>query len=636
MAEFQKLFEPGRIGKVVARNRIVMAPMGTGFDHGGFVTDAMADFYARRARGGVGIVVTEAAAVHVSGHIPSLLDFYDDRFLEGMARMAAAIQANGALAFCQLNHPGRQTASRLTGHDIVAPSAIASRPAYETPEPASVETIRMIIDAYAAAAERAKRAGFDGVEFHGAHGYLICAFMSPAANKRDDEFGGDTVRRARFATEIVRESRKRCGPDFPITMRISGDDYLPDGLRVEETARIAQLLEQAGVDAISVSAGCYDTFERIVPPMWFPQACNATEAAAIRKALKVPVIVAGRINDPDIAESLLAGGTADFVAIGRGLLCDADFANKARDGRAGDIVRCVACNTCIDTMYSSQPIRCILNPELGREGLLDGKAERSKRVMVIGGGPGGMYAAARLARRGHSVVLYEREPELGGRIPLCATPEWKKGFELFTAQLRQQATASGVEVHTGEEATAGTVAREAPEAVILATGAEAVAPPVPGLENVKAVQAEDVLTGKAELGHRIFIVGAGSTGCEVALVLARRGHEVTVAEMRPRIGIELGVTARWTKLVELKRSARLLPGVTCEQALSNAMVVSKDGKSETIPFDTLVLATGLRPRNALLAALEMAVPEVYAIGDCVKARSIADAMYEAADAVARI
>lgn len=639
MGEFGKLFQPGRLGNIEVSNRIVMPAMGTGMAaRDGSVTDALINYYVRRAQGGAGIVVTEVTNVHRSGVVPTVLDGYDDRFSEGLAKLAAGIKDGGARAFCQLYHPGRQTASRVTGHDLVAPSSVPGRPANEVPKPATAEMVQELIESYAQAAERAARAGFDGVEFHGAHGYLICAFLSPATNRRDDEYGGDTVGRARLATEIVRRTRQLLGNDFPVIFRISAEDGLPGGIDLAEGIAIARLLEAAGVDAISVSAGCYDAFERTVQPMSMAQACNAPLAAAVRRAVRVPIIVAGRINGPEVAEAVLEEGSADFVAVGRGLLTDPDFPIKAKEGRADDIRRCVACNTCIDTLFAGKPIRCMLNPELGQEGHFEiGKASQTKRVVVVGGGPAGMQAAAILAQRGHKVELYEQEDELGGKLPLCAAPEWKRGFQRLTDYLVRQLARSGVEVKLGQKVTTEMIAEAAPDAVVLACGAEPLVPEVPGLEAGRAVLADDVLLGRVAVGQKVFIMGAGYTSCELALGLARRGHEVTIARRGARIGNDLGRTSRWTVLPELEQvGVRMLAGINYEAVVADGIIVSKDGEREKISADTLILATGYRPRRELVDALGQVVPEVHTIGDCVKARTLLEALHEGAQVAAAI
>ena len=639
MGEFGNVFRPGRIGRLEVENRIVMPAMGTGMAaRDGSVSDTMVNYYARRARGGAGIVVSEVTNVHPSGAMPTTPNGYDDRFSEGLARLAAAIKEGGARAFCQLYHPGRQTVSRVTGHDLVAPSAVAGRPGNEMPKPATAELVEELIEAYAQAAERVARAGFDGVEFHGAHGYLICAFLSPATNRRDDDYGGDTVRRARFATEIMRRARQRLGREFPIIFRISAEDGLPGGIDLAEGLAIARLLEEAGADAISVSAGCYDAFERTVPPMSAPQGCNAALAAAVRKAVLVPIIVAGRLNDPAAAEAVLADGAADFVAVGRGLLADPDFALKAREGRADEIRRCVGCNTCIDVLFKGKAIECILNPELGQEGRFEiAKAAQPKRVMVVGGGPAGMQAAAILAQRGHKVELYEQELTLGGKLPLCAAPDWKHGFQRLTDYLTRQVAKSGAQVKLGQAVTAELIAEAAPDAVVLACGAEPLVPEVAGLEPGRAVLAEDVLLERVAVGQRVFIIGANYTACELALMLARRGHEVTIARRGARIGRELGHSSRWTVLPELEqRGVRMLAGINYEAVTADGIVVSKDGARETIPADTLVLAAGYRPRRELVEALSQGGAEVHAIGDCVNARALLEALHEGAQVAATI
>src|SRR3990170_4905384 len=386
-----KLFEPIQVGTMEVPNRIVFPPCGTELaEQGGFAGDTLINYYARRAEGGAGMIVVEFSAVddqRFSSHRQVRIS--NDSYIPGLRRLAGAIKAHGSRAVIQLHHPGRQNYAVITGLQPIAPSAIPCPRVKEMPREMTVDEIRELIEKYAAAAARAREAGFDSVQLHGAHGYMICQFLSAFSNKRTDEYGGDTAGRARFATEIIRRCKEVAGADFPVMLRFSGGEHVPGGITPAESREIARLAIAAGSDAIDLSAGNYAMLEWTVQPQFWPRACLAPMAAAIKPAVSVPLIIAGRINDAPVAERILQEGKADMVSIGRGLIADPDLPRKALAG-SSRVHRCIACNTCMDRVLRMSAIRCLVNPEAGLEGQVEEPVAVGRKVLVVGGGPSGL------------------------------------------------------------------------------------------------------------------------------------------------------------------------------------------------------------------------------------------------------
>jgi 2,4-dienoyl-CoA reductase-like NADH-dependent reductase (Old Yellow Enzyme family)/thioredoxin reductase len=633
---FNRLFESGSIGTMPLRNRIVMPPMYTGLATGGYAVDQMVNYLSARAAGGAGLIIIELAIVEPGGQLyqnhPAL---WDDQYIPALARLADAIHKNGARVGIQIGHAGALALSQNTGKQPVSCSPITSAWG-EVPRELRIDEIKQMVETFVRAAVRAKKAGIDGVEIHCAHGYLLRQFLSPYSNKRTDEYGGDLKGRARLPLEIMRSARQELGSNYPLWFRINGKDFVKEGgFSLNECKKVSKWMTEAGSDAVSVSSGTYESpVSMIIQPMFVKRGCLLPLSSGVRKVVDVPVIVAGRINMPDIAEKALEDGKADFIAMGRELIADPDFPRKAREGRVDEIRRCLSCNECVDRIRATDPtyrVSCTVNAAVGKEQQYAiVRAADVKKIMVIGGGPAGMEAARTAALRGHRVTLYEKDGRLGGQVSYAAKGPSKHGLASFTRFLAGQLKKTGVTVRLNREVTAALVAKEKPDAVILAAGATPLIPPVTGLSRENTVSANDVLTGKAKTGNSVVVIGAGRVGLETAEFLARKGREVTVVEMLKHAVADMGYSFRMptinvlrklgVKIFTLARAERLTPGL---------LTIDKQGEKLELKADTVVIAAGSRANDALGQALGNRTP-LYCIGDCVKPRSILDAVSEGA------
>lgn len=487
------LFEPIRIRGVEIPNRIVMPAMTTRLAApDGTVTPELCAYYLARAEGGSGLITVEMGSPHPGGrHRAREVGLYDDRFVPGLRELTARLKAAGARVGIQIGHAGGYARRDVTGYPPAAPSAVP-RLVHEVdtrrvvPEALTREGIRDLVRSFADAAGRMKRAGFDLVELHGAHGYLIAQFLSPLDNRRTDEYGGTLPNRARFALEVVEACRQRVG-DFPLIFRFSADEYAPGGLTLDDTREVARWLAEAGVDALHVSAGCYRSVPSaavMIPPMNYPDGVFLHLAGAIKALVDVPVIAVGRLHAPELVRRVVAEGRADLVALGRQLIADPEWPRKVREGRADEIRPCVSCNTCVDTMRDGRRISCLVNPVAAREGAYRlVPASDPKRVLVAGGGPAGLEAARVAAERGHRVVLAERSDRLGGQLRLAARAPLFQNAETnpavllgFVEFLARGVARAGVEVRLGQAVTPEVVRALRPDVVVLATGASYRAP----------------------------------------------------------------------------------------------------------------------------------------------------------------
>ncbi|MBN1907897.1 MAG: FAD-dependent oxidoreductase, partial [Deltaproteobacteria bacterium] len=559
---------------------------------------------------------------------------YDDRFIKDISRAAAVIKNEGCIPAIQIHHAGRQVPSRVINRKPFAPSHLPCPSIKGEVEPLSIKGIEKIITQFGDAAERAKAAGFELIEIHGAHGYLINQFLSGFSNVREDEYGGTTERRSRFAREIIRELRKRVGPDFPLSFKISAQEFVPNGLTTEESIEILKLLIPEGLDVIQVSAGNDATPEWICQSMFMKQACLVESAAQIKSTIAIPVMVVGRINDPEIADEIIKEKKADLICIGRGLLADPELPKKAKAGRLEDIRKCIACNTCMQSIFRNGKIECLVNPTLGREKELILKTtDKPKKVLVVGGGPGGLNAAHIASKRGHFVDLYEKNNQLGGQLLFGIKPYFKKELSLLLEYLLIQIKKENVNCHLDHEITLEEIINLNPDVVIVATGSKPFMPPIQGIDSQIVLTVPEILNMAVALSvENIVILGGGSTGCEIALDLSHKGCNVTIVEQLPGIGTQIEAVTKKMIIKGLKenRVKILTEHTLLEITADRVYLADKNNNQFSIECDKLVVSAGNKPDNKLFNDLKNKGIEVYLLGDCIQARGAKEAIYEAA------
>lgn len=636
MSEFNNLLKPLKINSMAVENRIVMPPMATNFaDAKGGVTDANIAYFVERARGGVGYITIEHTGVKADGRaFLHMLMIHVDEHIPGFRRLTDAIHEAGGKVVIQINHAGRQTLKSVTGLPIVAPSPLPCPIRQEIPRELTVPEIKEIIQAFTQAAGRVKDAGADGVELHMAHGYLLNQFLSPAVNKRTDEYGGNPAARMRAPLEVLRAVRELVGPDFPIICRVSADEYLEDGLRLEDSQLIAKALEENGANAIHVSACHSASPVSLLPSYYNEEGAFVHLAEGIKKAVNIPVIAVGRIRTPELAERVIAEGKADLVSMGRALIVDPYLPRKVKEGRPEDIAPCISCNNCSLSLVQIGSLRCAVNPEVSREMYfsMSGKAENPKKVWIIGGGPAGMKAAQVASIKGHSVRLFEKENELGGRFRLAALPPKKAVLQEFTDYLIRQMDSLDIEVIKGAPFDPELIDQGKPDVIILASGACSTIPE--GCTGM--VSDEQVFTGEVKAGKKVLILGGGGIGSELADMLVGQGKEVTILEMREELGMDMHPAIQATLKQRLKdQGVKVLTSTKILSFNSDCVLTDApdDGRMDFSAYDTVVASLGAKPNLDLLDKIKSKIQQVHIIGDAKEPRQIMQALLEAEEIV---
>jgi 2,4-dienoyl-CoA reductase-like NADH-dependent reductase (Old Yellow Enzyme family)/thioredoxin reductase len=637
---YPSLFQPLEIGGLRLKNRLVVPPMGTGFAaEDGTVTDRLINYHEARARGGFALITMEVTAVDgIEGKGSAhQLSIFDDRFIPGFKRLVDRVHDAGAKVGVQLYHPGRVTLpAYIGGLQPVGPSSVPDPIWRQDTRELTVQDIARLVESFAQGARRAKEAGFDIVELHGAHGYLISQFMSGYANKRTDEYGGGFEGFIRFPVEIIRRVRQTVGPDFPVFFRISGDELVPMGRTVAESVEMAKRLVREGVNVIDVSIGVMESSAVTSAPPDMEQGFNAGMAAAFKKALPVPVITVGRINEPDIAEEIVSSGKADLIAIGRQSLTDPEWPNKITEGRKNDIVKCISCNEgCIEglVIWRRSMITCVQNLALGKEAeYASPRASRRKKVLIAGGGPAGLEAARTAALWRHKVILYEKDKALGGQVNIAVIPPKKDIYSEVTLSRVKAIKELGVEIHLGEELTPDIVKQIAPDVLIIATGSKPLVPKISGIGQSNVITATEALRGM-KAGNKVIVVGGGLVGCETADYLAQQGKEVTIVEMLRHTARDIGPAARYFLRRRMKeKGIKILTSTTVEEIVDGGVRVKTGEGSQLLgTVDTVVLATGAESVNELEPKVKGIVPEVYVIGDAARPGKIMAAVEQAAE-----
>jgi len=622
------LLKPIKINKMTVKNRMVMPAMGTLYgNEDNTVSGRLIKYIEARARGGVGLIILEYTAVAPGGRAAvSQLGIWDDRFIDGLREIANVAHRYDVKVGIQLHHAGRASAPEVCGSQPAGPSPVAGI-TREVPKELTGDEINEIVMAFSKAAGRAKAAGYDFVEIHGAHGYLISQFMTPYANKRTDDYGVNLDGFLRFPVEVAQAVREEVGPDFPVLFRISAEEHVEGGKTLKDSVYMAKRLAEAGVDALHVSSGLLESRKWIITPATVEPGLNVSAAEAVKAAVNIPVIVVGKIHTPGLAEEIIKSGKADMVALGRALLADPEFPNKVAAGRWDDICMCVHClQGC-----SIRPVTCIQNPELGREGKYELKqAATARNVLVIGGGPAGLEAARVALSRGHRVTLYDKEKSLGGLVGIASVPPYKSDLRGVIDFRISQVANFGVKVVLGKEVTIEDIKMMKPDAVVLATGGVPIKPNIPGIDGENVVFAWDVLKGSVNVGDNVLVVGGGGVGAETADYLATQGKKVTIIEMLEKIAAEMPSVSR-LDLLERLRPVTVMTSTRLLNIGAGEIIVESHGQTSALAgIDTVVLAIGSRPVNVLAEKISSEEPEIelHVIGDALSSRNIQHAIAE--------
>jgi len=650
--KYPNLFSPIKVGPLVYKNRIISAPTSLAdLSPHGHLTRDNTEYYKRKAKGGAAVVTVGESIVHSptgkSHPLQILLD--DPTVMPSLVRTADAIKQYGAIASIQISHGGCESNPRhLNGNTPVGPSPIRkdkdillTGPAPYSVDEMSEALMNEIADSFAAGAEVVKRTGFDMCMIHGGHGWLIAQFLSPLWNKRKDKFGGSLENRTRFPLMILDRIREAVGLDFPIEFRISGSELTDGGFTLEDAIEICKIIETR-VDLIHVSAGTFakpSTSYIMHPSMFLPHGCNAYLAEAIKKEVKIPVVTVGSHSDPKEMEQIIAQGKADIIAVARGLIADPDLPNKAKTGRSDEIMPCLRCFECQGGMYATSTMKCSVNPVIGREfqTSIIQPAMEHKKVLIAGGGPGGMQAAITAAERGHDVTLCEKTDSLGGMLKYAAHASFKKDLQKFCEYQVRRVNSLAVKVRLNTEVTPAYVSMENPDVLIVALGGKPIVPEIPGIDKQSVVMAQDIGKEDKEIGKKVIVVGGGQVGCETGLDLAQKGKEVTVLEMLDAVAVDANIPHRAALMIELDKYLTLQTGTRCTAITDKGVVcVDNKGNEKTFEADSVIIAVGMKSLSDEAEEMRDLAPDFFRIGDCLKPRKILHAVRAGYDAAMSI
>jgi 2,4-dienoyl-CoA reductase-like NADH-dependent reductase (Old Yellow Enzyme family)/thioredoxin reductase len=643
MKKLVHLFLPGTIGKLAVKNRIVQAPMGTySYDEDGVPSQQTIDYFARRAEGGAGLIICHSGRVSRESRVLGMPCLFEDRHVPMLARIAKAIHEGGAKCALQMNHSGKVVIDAgVNGMEVrqsyhIGPSTIGYFNDHSDVRELSAKDIHRLVELFSDGARRVKEAGFDMVELHAAHGYLMSSFLSPLTNRRADEYGGSPQNRARFVCDILRRIRDKAGPDFPVSVRFNGADLISSGTVIDDSLIHACMFEDAGASMLHVSAGTHKNTEVQMLSYLWPDAYLSDLAFQVKKAVGIPVCTVGKLGNPLVAEELLEHHKADFVALARPFLADPDWPRKVEEGRIDEINRCLYCNNCVDRLGSKtreeKRLFCTVNPSLFREReYAISKVAEPKKVIVVGGGLAGMQAAKTAAERGHSVTLYEAGEALGGMWNIASIQPGKEMYKNLTRQLANGLVTAGVKVVLNRKVDGPFIIGQKPDSVIVATGAKPINPIIPGADGKNVVQAVDIFLGKAEAGENVIVVGGRWLGMEAACFLREKGKNVSLFTLK-RLGengkkLEENIY-RTLRNRMIETGVQVFPHTPVKEIRSDGVFADDDGNMLWLHADTVVLAAGYEAEDELLKQLPGAIPATFSAGDCNGPRDALDAIRE--------
>ena len=663
-----KLFESTKIGSIEIKNRLAMSAMDLGFTTEGSINKRFIDFYVERARGGVGLIVVGGCYPEMTGKVwKSIIGLDKDEYIPGLKKLTDTIHKYDTKIAAQILHGGRSASSFFSKTHPVSPSSLSHINIKQRPHALTIPEIKKVIDGYVAATVRVKKGGFDAVEIHGGMGYLINQFLSRATNKRKDKYGGSLKNRIRFAKEIVVAIKEKVGKRYPVIFRLSGEDFVEDGLKIDESVEIAKELEKAGVDAFNVSPGWHESRTPIML-MSIPRMSYIFLSEKIKDNVNVPVIGSVRINDLALAEEVIDNNQSDIVSIGRPLIADPELPKKYKRKQFEDIRRCIACNQgCFDSLLGFKSISCLYNVRAGRESELKiKKAKKKKKVMIIGGGPGGMEAARVAALRGHDVHLFEKMDVLGGQLRYAHIPPGREEIVNVISFLENQIKKLNVNIELSKKVDTATINKLKPDVVIAATGGVPLIPKITGIKEKNVVVAEDVFDNRVKVGKDVVIIGGGTIGCEIALHTAKMGamdpevacfllknkvidgdkaveltskgkRNITILEMKNKIGGRFGISTRWVIMKQIVDAGiNSITGIKVKSMSTKSInkkdkvcVTYEDDKKDIKIFaDTVIIAAGYKSNQVLTNKLNGKIDELYKIGDCVEVRTALEAIHE--------